>query len=418
MVKLVAKILMLLVAAAVCFGLFLEFSGYTLWRNAVTSFMNIVVSEVTRMKDLAVNVAKSTGDLASNFTSGSPPGAVDTVENMGNLAVQYSELAREYVLCSDQIPILIRDNWSTFDYNTYYTVALNDFIIKYFGCPDLLFAIFLIMVHSIAAVSVALGILAVVIQKKFPALLMAWLSFICCALALIVFMCFFPISVFLSDVCTQIDLLENNQGTDPILNQYNVPNYIVTCGIQKLIQPIFDFVDASISLAQQGMDDENVIITDYESGGSTYTTSEYNAAKDAFALAKATLDTLKKILGYLQDFLSCEHAKSLYYSLKALLCNTVLSSISSMWNGAMVMALSFIPGFLIGMVCFVLLRPNPPKTAEEMEADAADEDGGDDEGMIEDDDEADEDDIEEGHRHHKRRNKKKKIEVLDEEEME
>ena len=61
--KLAAKLCMLAVAVVVSFGLFLEFSGYTLWRQAITDFFDILIKEITfandKSKELQVQLERN-----------------------------------------------------------------------------------------------------------------------------------------------------------------------------------------------------------------------------------------------------------------------------------------------------------------------------------------------------------------------
>jgi hypothetical protein len=351
--KLAAKLCMLAVAVVVSFGLFLEFSGYTLWRQAITDFFDILIKKITFANDKSKELQVQLDRMDTNYTSGPPPAALDTVELVFSKSLEYITRAKGTALCAQEVPGLVATNWQTLNYNSYWQVFLS-WIIYNFGCIDLWWFIFLIVIHSVVVIAVLLGLLAILIQRPFPALLMAWIIFLCIILAMLIFLINFPLSILISDVCSEIDLLEVGQGSNTYLNQYNPPKFIVECQLQSLLDTIEKFISDSLTTAKAASDEAQAVINN-----NLATTAQKEEAASVQAASDTTYDALQEMNSIMFDFFDCDHWKELYLSLKTLLCFTINNAMISQWNGAGVVGLALIPGFLVAMFCFAILRPDP-----------------------------------------------------------
>jgi hypothetical protein len=389
-VQTTARVMMVIVVVVVGLGIFLELNGYILWKQAIQSFFDLLASEIAFAKGKANDIQAESAKMDNNYTSSAVPSEIGLINDIFDQANVYVSRAKSISMCSSEVPLLVATNVGSFSYTQYYTVAYN-WLLYNFGCIDLWWLLFLVCIQVVVAFVVMLGLLGSVFKKPMPSLCMAWLVFLGVILAMLLLIVLFPLSILISDTCTELDALEAGVGSNAYLNAINPPKFIVDCTLQGYLDTIDAFITSSLATSRQASADAQAVID--SSSSSEAAKAE---ARSALSAADATTDALENMAGFILDFLSCEHWKQVYNALKGLLCFSVLNAIVAHWNGAAIIALGLIPGWFIAMFVFYVVRKGSNDKAgesEEAEMQAMDEDGGDDGGKDADDgDDENEDD--------------------------
>jgi hypothetical protein len=362
LIRLIARILMIVLCAFLCFGIVLQFGGYSYFRVAINTLFDIVIAEVKRLADTADTIQDAVLSINTTLIGVDIPTEIDLAASIFDPVLVILEEAREIALCSRQIPNYVQwvlGNPTTDQaYNSTYL-----FFQRNYGCPDVLGFGAIFMINLLAMICIVLGLLAVVCGRSFPSLLMSWLIFFCVTISMLVVFTTFPTAVFLSDVCTQISKLEEGDGDSEFLNTYNAPQWIVECKINELIEPINAFLTEANAKATEQLDNLEAIAANL-----TLSQSDRDVAKQTIALFSSSLAAFTTIQAAVLDYISCDHMKDFYYAVKNLICQTILSANTTVSMGAAISGIVLVPGFFITMFAFVILRSQPNKSSEQLEA--------------------------------------------------